>query len=55
MKENESKEDREHVVKSYIKYSLNVSIKESGYDRIHQMGPKIKKNAQTFQQIIVKF
>ena len=53
-KENESKEECEHVVKSYIKNSLNVGIK-SEYNRIHGIGPKMKKNGKNFQQIIIKF
>ena len=55
MKKNESKEECEHVAKSYIKNSLNVDIEESVFNRIHRIGPKINKNGKTFQQIIVKF
>ena len=55
VKENESKEECGNVVKSYIKNSLNVDIEESEYNRIHRIGPKIKKNGNTFQQILVKF
>ena len=55
VKENESKKECEHVVKSYIKNSLNVDIEESEYNRIHRIRPKIKKNGQTFQQIIDEF
>ena len=55
VKENKSKEECEHVVKIYIRNSLNVDIEESEYNRIHRIGPKIIKNGKTFQQIIVKF
>ena len=55
VKENESEEECKHVVKIYIKNSLNVDIKESQYNRIYRIGPKIKKNDKTFQQIIAKF
>ena len=55
VKENESKEECGNVVKSYIKNCLNVYTYESAYSRIHRIGPKIKKNGKTFQQIIVKF
>ena len=55
VKENESKEECEHVVKSHIKNSLNVDIEESELNRIHRIGPKIKKNGKIFQDIIVKF
>ena len=43
MKENESKEECESKVKSYIKNSLNVDIEESESNRIHRIEPKIKK------------
>ena len=55
MKQNESNEECEHIVKIYIKNSSNVGIDESEYNRIHRIGPKIKKNSNSFQQIIVKF
>ena len=55
VKENESKEECEHIVKSYTKNSLNVDIEESEYNRIHKIEPKIKKKGKTFQQIIVRF
>ena len=55
MKGNESKEECEDVVKSYIKNSLNVDIEDSEYNRINRIGPKIRKSGKTFQQIIVKF
>ena len=42
VKENESKEVCEHVIKSFIRYTLNVDMKESEYNRIHRIGPKIK-------------
>ena len=48
VKENESKEECEHDVKSCIKNSLNVDIEESEYKRIHKIGPKIKKERQAF-------
>ena len=54
MKENESKEESESKVKSYIKNCLNVYIEESEFNRIHRIGPKINKNGKVFQQIIVK-
>ena len=34
---------------------MNVNIEESEFNRIHRIGPKIKKNGKVFQQIIVKF
>ena len=55
MKENESKEECESKVKSYIKNCLNVDIEESDFNRIHRIEPKINKNGKVFQQIIVKF
>ena len=55
VKENESKEKCEHVVKSYIKNSLIVDIGESECNRIHRIGPKIKESGNIFQYIIVKF
>ena len=55
VKENESKKECGPKVKRYIKNSLNVDIEESEFNRIHRIGPKIKKNGKTFQQIIVKF
>ena len=54
MKENESKEECESKVKSYIKTCLNVDIDESEFNRTHRIGPKINKNGKAFQ-IIVKF
>ena len=45
----------ESKVKSYTKNCLNVYIKESEFDRIHRIRPKINKNGKAFQQIIVKF
>ena len=42
VKENESKEVCEHVIKSFIRYTLNVDMKESEYNRTHRIGPKIK-------------
>ena len=54
-KENKSTEECGYLVKNYIKNSLNVDIKQSEYNRIHIVGPKIKKNGKTFQQIIIKF
>ena len=54
MKENESKEESESKVKSYIKNCLNVDIEESEFNRIHRIGPKINKNGKAFQQINVK-
>ena len=53
VKENEFKEERESKVKSYIKNSLNIDIEESEFNRIHRIGPKLKKNGKAFQQIIV--
>ena len=55
MKENESKEDFDHAVKRYVQSSLNESEKEPEYKRFHRIGPKIKTNGKTFQQIVVKF
>ena len=55
VKENESKEECESKVKSYIKNCLNVDIEESEFNRIHRIGPKINKNGKVFQQIIGKF
>ena len=55
VKANKSKEQCQHVVKSYIKNRLNVDIEESEYKRIRRIGPKIKKNSKTFQPIIVEF
>ena len=55
VKENESKEECESKVKSYIKNCLNVDVEESEFNRIHRIGPKINKNRKAFQQIIVKF
>ena len=55
VKENESKEECESKVKSYTKNCLNVDIKESEFNRIHRIRPKINKNGKAFQQIIVKF
>ena len=55
VKKNESKVECEHAVKIYIKNSLNVDIVESEYNKIHRIGPKIKKNSKIFQQIIVTF
>ena len=49
------REECEDVVKSYIKNSLNVDIEESENNRVHRIGPKIKKNGKIFPQIIVKF
>ena len=54
VKENESKEECESKVKSYIKNCLNVDVEESEFNRIHRIGPKINKNGKAFQQIIVK-
>ena len=54
VKENESKEECESKVKSYIKNCVNVDIEESEFNRIHRIGPKINKNGKAFQQIIVK-
>ena len=54
MKKNESKEECESKVKSYIKNCLNVDVEESEFNRIHRIGPKINKNGKAFQQIIVK-
>ena len=54
VKENESKEECESKVKSYIKNCLNVDIEESEFNRIHRIGPKINKNGKAFQQINVK-
>ena len=35
---------------------MNVNIEESEFNRIHRIGPKIKKrNGKAFQQIIAKF
>ena len=42
VKENESKDVCDHVIKSFIRYTLNVDMKESEYNRIHRIGPKIK-------------
>ena len=55
MKKNESKKECQNFVKIYIKNSLNVDIEESEDTRIHRIGPKLKKNSQSFQQVIVKF
>ena len=55
MKENESTEECDHIVKRYIKTSLNVDIEKSQYNKTHRIGTEIKKNGKTFQQIIVKF
>ena len=55
MKKNESKEECESKVKSYIKDCLNVDIEESEFSRVHRIGPKINKNGKAFQQIIIKF
>ena len=49
------REQCEDVVKSYIKNSFNVDIEESGNNRVHRIGRKIKKNRKIFPQIIVKF
>ena len=43
VKENESKEECEHVVKSCIRNSFNVDTEESEYNRFHKIGSKIKK------------
>ena len=53
MKENESKEENEHAVKSYIKNSLNVDTVKSEYNRSNRVGPKIKRSGKTFQHTIV--
>ena len=55
VKEHESKEECGSKVKSYTKNCLNVDIKESEFNRIHKIRPKINKNGRAFQQIIVKF
>ena len=55
MKKNESKEECESKVKSFIKNCLNVDIEESEFNRVHRIGPKINKNGKAFQQIIIKF
>ena len=55
VKENESKEEYESKVKSYINNCLNVDIEGSEFNRSHRIGPKINKNGKDFQQIIVKF
>ena len=55
VKENESTEVCGSKVKSYIKNSLNIDVKESEFNRNHRIGPKIKKSDKAFQQIIVKF
>ena len=55
VKENQSKEECESKVKSYIKNCFNVDIEESKFNRICRIGPKINKNSNAFQQIIVKF
>ena len=34
---------------------MNVDIEESEFNRIHRIGPTVKKNGKAFQQIIVKF
>ena len=41
--------------KNYIKDSLKIDIRESDYNRIHRVAPKISnKIAQFLQQVIVK-
>ena len=54
VKENEAKEEFEHVVKRYVNSSLNESEKKSEYNRIDEIRPKVKKNGKTFQQICVE-
>ena len=54
VKENESKEEFEHVVKRYVNSSLNESEKKPEYNRIDKIRPKMKKNGKTFQQICVE-
>ena len=54
VKENESKEEFEHVVKRYVNSRLNESEKKSEYNRIDEIRPKVKKNGKTFQQICVE-
>ena len=54
VKENKSKEEFEHVVKSYVNSSLNESEKKPEYNRIDKIRPKMKKNGKTFQQICVE-
>ena len=39
VKENESKEECESKVKSYVKNCFNVDIEESEFNRIHRIGP----------------
>ena len=53
MKENESKEALRQKLK-VISRTVWMST-ESEFNRIHGIRPKIKKNAKTSQQIIVKF
>ena len=48
VKENESKEECESKVKSYIKTCLNVDIEESEFNRTPRIGPKINKNGKAF-------
>ena len=55
MKENESKEECESKVKSYINVDMEVDIEESEFNRIHRIRPTIKKNGKAFQRTIVKF
>ena len=49
VKENESKEECDSKVKSYIKNCLSVDIEESDFNRIHRIEPKINKNGKAFQ------
>ena len=49
MKEDKSKEECKSKIKSYVKNSLNVDIEESEFNRIHRIGPTVKKNGKAFQ------
>ena len=56
VREKETKEECESMVKNYIKDTLKIDIRESDYNRIHRLGPKItNNNGQVLQQVIVKF
>ena len=51
VKEKETKEECESMIKNYIKDSLKIDIGENDYNRIHRVGSRItNNNGQVLQQ-----
>ena len=56
VREKETKEECESMLKNYIKDTLKIDIGECHYNRIHRVGPEItNNNGEALEQVIIKF